>query len=184
MKDFTCKSLLTVLMAGLLILPIQVSSDTPDTSNWVQKGSGLECSAFGVRADGTRSDPLTAVWQGDGVNGEPDRPTFKHIDETENGLNVVEFEKFDIGGSESRLAFEIEVFSKREEITLTVRQISSQTGTDETLGSDQLIVKKPDFVIGSNYVLELTISKGWDPRYYKPFQSYMIECRLDWLENN
>ena len=184
MKTLARQSLLPLVISAFLSLAVQANSEEHGTTNWLQNGSGLGCTAVGVRMNGTVADPLTAIWQGDGASGEADHPTFNQIDETENGLNVVEFEKFDIGDSESRLAFEIEVFSKRKEITLTVRHISSQTGTDETLISDQLIVKKPDFVIGSNYVLELTISKGWVPRYYKPFQSYMIECRLDWVENN
>ncbi len=184
MKTLARQSLLALVISALLTLAVQANSEEPDDTNWIQKGSGLECSAVGVRADGTRSDPLTAVWQGDGVSGEPDRPTFKHIDETENGLNVVEFEEFTFRGIRSRLAFEIEVFSKREKLTLTVSQLIFRRSTKETLKSEQLTVKKSDFTIGVSYLLELAIHERWVAQYYEPFRSYQIECGLDWLEGN
>ena len=184
LKIVTPKCLLAILISVLMALAVRAYSAGPDHTNWIQKGSGLQCSAVGVRSDGTRSDPLTAVWQGDGVSGEPDRPIFKHIDETENGLNVVEFEEFTFRGINSRLAFEVEVFSKKEKIALIVSQLIYRRGTKETLKSEQLIVKKSDFLVGADYFLELAIHERWVAQYYEPFRSYQIECRLDWLESN
>lgn len=184
MKTLACQSLLAFVISTLLALTVQANSEEPDTTNWVQNGSGLGCTAVGVRANGIVSDPLNTVWEGDGMSGEPDRPTFKQIDETENGLNVVEFEEFTFRGIRSRLAFEIEVFSKREKITLTVSQLIYRSGTKEEIKSEQLTVKKSDFTIGANYVLELAIHERWVAQHYESFRSYQIECRLDWLEGN
>ncbi len=184
MRPFAFRFIGAIVIAGSITLAVLAYSEEPQDTNWIQKGSGLECSAVGVRADGTRSDPLTAVWQGDGVSGEPERPTFKHIDETENGLNVFEFEEFTFRGIRSRLAFEIEVFSKREKITLTVSQLIHRRGTKEILKSEQLTVKRSDFTVGGSYLLELAIHKRWVAQYYEPFRSYQIECGLDWLEGN
>ena len=184
LKIVSRKCLLAILISVLMALAVRAYSEGPDDTNWIQDGSGLQCTAVGVRPDGTRSGPLTAVWQGDGVSGESDHPTFKHINETENGLNVVEFEEFTFRGIKSRLAFEIKVFSKREKATLTVSQLIHRLGTRETLKSEQLTVKKSDFTVGANHVLELDIHKRWVGQYYEPFRSYQVECRLDWLEGN
>ena len=183
-KTFGWKSLVPILILALFAFPLQVNSEEPDTANWVQKESGLQCTAVGVRADGTISDALNPVWKGDGVDGNLPDPTFKYIRENENRLNVVEFETFDFYGYESSLTFEIEVFSQREELTLTVKRNSFRTGNDEMLDSDQLIVQKSDFVNGSNYVLQLAIDEESVPQNYEPFLSYTIVCRLDLLENN
>ena len=184
LKIFGWRSILPILIAGLLPLAAPANSEEPDTTNWVQKGGGLQCTAFGVRADETLSDPLNPVWRGDGVSGTLPTPIFKHIKESENGLNVVAFEKFAFNGDESSLAFEVEVFSQREELILTAKHTSFHMGKIETLEIDQLIIKKFDFLTGSKHVLQFAIDEKWVPQYYERFKSYTIECKLNWLENN